>query len=512
MNQAKTIRPQEGYQMAVLSSPADIVISGGAAGAGKTFTLLLEMLRNKDVPNFGAVIFRRTYPMIKAEGGLWDASHKLYSSVAGAKPTESFMEWDFGASKLKFAHLQHEKNKFDWQGSEIPLIGFDELTHFSKATFFYMLTRNRSTCGVRPYVRATCNPDPDSWVAEFIEWWIDQETGCPIPERQGVVRYFMTDNDQYIWGDTADEVVDLGWHALERLVEGSGIDPKNFVKSVTFIGGSIFENKELLAVNPEYLGSLNSQPAEVRAQLLDGNWKIKITDKDIYDFHAFADVFTNEYVPHGKKYITADIAMKGSDRFVAFAWSGKRMIDFVIYDKSDGQEVVEAIKTMAKKHNVPNSNIVFDNDGLGAFINGRTATTGFIPNSKEFNNGGAPYPNPENPLKDRKGKILPENYANLKTQCYYRSGDAVARGEYYIPPEIANRKIDGKRTLKEAMIAERKAIKKGDRDNDGKWTLIPKSEMKVLNGGKSPDLFDGFMQREFFDLKRVGGKYVVANV
>jgi hypothetical protein len=51
---------------------------------------------------------------------------------------------------------------------ELPPIGFDELTHFSESQFFYMLSRNRSMCGVRPYVRATTNPDADSWVATFI--------------------------------------------------------------------------------------------------------------------------------------------------------------------------------------------------------------------------------------------------------------------------------------------------------------------------------------------------------
>lgn len=32
--QVTKIRPQEGFQMDFLSSPADIVIGGGAAGAG----------------------------------------------------------------------------------------------------------------------------------------------------------------------------------------------------------------------------------------------------------------------------------------------------------------------------------------------------------------------------------------------------------------------------------------------------------------------------------------------
>ena len=48
------------------------------------------------------------------------------------------------------------------------LICFDELTHFTAHQFFYMVSRNRSTCGVRPYIRATCNPDADSWVADFL--------------------------------------------------------------------------------------------------------------------------------------------------------------------------------------------------------------------------------------------------------------------------------------------------------------------------------------------------------
>ena len=76
---------------------------------------------------------------------------------------------------------------YDGQGAQVP--GFDELTHSTKSQFFYMMSRNRSMCGVRPYIRATCNPDADSWVAEFISWWIDQETGLPIPERAGKVRY-----------------------------------------------------------------------------------------------------------------------------------------------------------------------------------------------------------------------------------------------------------------------------------------------------------------------------------
>jgi hypothetical protein len=96
---------------------------------------------------------------------------------------------------LFFDYISRDGDVKKWQGSQICFIGFDELTHFSKYQFFYMLSRNRSICGVKPYIRATTNPESDSWVAEFISWWIDQDTGYPIKERSGKKRYFIRIGD-----------------------------------------------------------------------------------------------------------------------------------------------------------------------------------------------------------------------------------------------------------------------------------------------------------------------------
>lgn len=184
--------PQAGPQTMFMASSADIVIYGGAAGGGKTYALLLEALRHKDVKNFGAVIFRKNFTQITAEGGLWDASAKIFSQVPDAQQRKTpKLHWKFNAgAKLTFAHLDREEDLQAWQGTEIAYLAFDELTHFTKHQFLYMLSRNRSTCGIKPYVRATCNPDSDSWVADFISWWIDQDTGYPIRERSGVIRYY----------------------------------------------------------------------------------------------------------------------------------------------------------------------------------------------------------------------------------------------------------------------------------------------------------------------------------
>ena len=176
------IRPQRGPQENFLATPADVAIYGGAAGGGKTWGLLLEPLRHIENKDFGAVIFRRTYPQIRQEGGMWDESAKLYP-LLGAQPKESTLEWQFpSGARVKFAHMQYEQTRLDWQGAQIPLIEFDELTHFTKAQFFYMFSRNRSLCGVKPYIRAGTNPDADSWVAQLVEWWVDGNTGQAIPE------------------------------------------------------------------------------------------------------------------------------------------------------------------------------------------------------------------------------------------------------------------------------------------------------------------------------------------
>lgn len=270
---SRILRPQEGPQETFLSSPADITIYGGAAGGGKTFGLLMAPLRHKNVVGHGCVIFRKNFNQILAEGGLWDESNRMYSGIQGATSNTSRVLWQFkdklgrNCSKVSFAHLERDQDVHKWQGTQICDLCFDELTHFSKYVFFYMLSRNRSTCGVRPTVRATCNPDADSWVAEFIEWWIDQDTGYPIKERSGKIRWMIRRQEVIEWADTKEEL----WEKFNLQTE----DERNEPKSVTFVASTIEDNKILLETNPSYKANLKALSIVERERLLYGNWKIK---------------------------------------------------------------------------------------------------------------------------------------------------------------------------------------------------------------------------------------------
>lgn len=210
----------------------------------------MEALRHVHNPRYGAVIFRRESPQIRNEGGLWDESAHLYALVGG-QPRESVLEWRFpSGAKIKFAHLQLENDKLSWQGAQVPLIAWDELTHFTESQFFYLLSRNRSLCGVRPYVRATTNPDALSWVKDFLAPWLKADH--PDHAESGELRWFVRDGGQILWvpPGTPD------------------------AKSVTFVRASVFDNRILLEKDPGYLANLKALSLVDRKRLLDGDWEV----------------------------------------------------------------------------------------------------------------------------------------------------------------------------------------------------------------------------------------------
>jgi hypothetical protein len=157
-------------------------------------------MRHFGNPDFGAVYFRRLTTMITVEGGPWDTAQGLYSHVGGSFISNPTHRCSFrSGSKIEFRHLQYDNDVQDWQSSQIPLILFDELTQFSRKQFFYMLSRNRSVCGVRPYIRAACNPDPDSWVKEFIRWWLDDNGEFADQTKSGKIRWMVRNGDAIEW-------------------------------------------------------------------------------------------------------------------------------------------------------------------------------------------------------------------------------------------------------------------------------------------------------------------------
>jgi phage terminase large subunit-like protein len=265
----KTIKAQP-KQEAFLSSWADIVFYGGHAGGGKTFALLMEPLRHIYNRRFIATFIRRYYPDFTQPGGIIDESMELYPGV-GLTFKQQPMTWHGpGFGKISLRNIPDNYNEYRdaLAGMQTALLCLDQAEQLTADQFFFLLTRLRSTSGVQPYVRATCNPDPDSFLASFLSWYIDPATGLPIPERCGVVRYFVKVDDDVCWGHSPD-------YALSR-ARARGHNPKPVdVKSVTFIEAKLEDNQELMTKDPSYEANLRLQDRVTRERLIGGNWKIR---------------------------------------------------------------------------------------------------------------------------------------------------------------------------------------------------------------------------------------------
>lgn len=228
---------------------------------------------------------------------------------------------------------------------------------------------------------------------------------------------------------------------------------------------------------PEYIEGLQSiKDKATRERLLHGNWEYDDDPNALINYDAIIGLTINAHVlPSGHRYITADIAGQGSDLFVVVVWHGYIIREIITMAKSTGSEVVQTIKSAQTRHGVPNFNVCFDADGVGGGV------TGFIPGAYSFVNGSSP-------LK-YKGKA--ENYANLKSQCYYHLAELINEGSIYLQAEIATDKL-------EALRQELEYVKSANPD-DGKLRIIPKQEVKA-HLGRSPDYSDALMMRVFFDL------------
>ena len=163
------IMPQKGGQENMLSADVDILIGGGSRGGTKTYSLLLE--NNKDIynGNFKSMILRKEVDDL---ANIIDESRKIFQDFGEYNKSKSDMTWNLhsgGSIKFNYYSDNYEDFKIRFQGKQFSYIGIDEITHIEYNKFKYLLTCNRNAYRIRNRFWGTCNPDPDSWVAKFID-------------------------------------------------------------------------------------------------------------------------------------------------------------------------------------------------------------------------------------------------------------------------------------------------------------------------------------------------------
>ena len=204
-------------QAAFMRRCEDEALYGGAAGGGKSDALVIEALRQVDVPHYRGLIVRKTYPQLSE---LIDKTMQYYRpAFPKARYNASSHVWTFpSGAKIYFGSMFRTQDKYN-----------------------YLMSRNRPTGpGTVVYMRATANP------GGIGHGWVKARFITPAPPGTRMV-----------------QLVDV------KKPDGSVAKLR---RTRVFIPSTVFDNKKLLENDPGYLGTLASLPEAEKQALLYGDW------------------------------------------------------------------------------------------------------------------------------------------------------------------------------------------------------------------------------------------------
>ncbi len=242
-------QPNEGPQTDFLAANEREVLYGGAAGSGKSYSILADPMRYFGNSSFSGLLVRRTNDELREL--IWKSQELYPKAYKGAKWQEKKSQWVFpSGARLWMTYLEQEKDVLRYQGQAFCYIAFDELTqHPTPFAWNYMRSRLRSTDKSLPlYMRATTNPGGvgHGWVKRM---FID-----PSPENK------------------AFPATDIETGEILRFPKGHPQEGSTLFER-RFIPARLKDNPYLFK-DGQYEANLLSLPENQRRQLLEGDWSV----------------------------------------------------------------------------------------------------------------------------------------------------------------------------------------------------------------------------------------------
>lgn len=342
MSNVLTLAPASLKQELFLNSDADITLFGGAAGSGKSYTLLLTALKFMQHPRATGVIFRRNTKMLTNPGSIWHEAVAMYTGIYGDKLRVRHRDLEIifpHGAVLKFGHLQHASNIYDWKGAQLSFCAFDEASEFTEEMFVYLISRMRNAyVDYKPQLFATTNPDYNSFLREWIQDYYLDERGIPKAEMSGKKRYFFRQGNTMIWYNTADEA--------QRT---HGYSASSGIMSFTFIPATCIDNPPLLKAQPSYVTNLMALPRVEMERLLLGSWFARSESSGLFK-REWVETVDHPNIHANRRVRAWDLAFsKPSEQYPNPDWTRGVLIS---KDKTNMYTVEDVVSMRDRVHNV----------------------------------------------------------------------------------------------------------------------------------------------------------------
>lgn len=302
---------------------------GGAAGGGKSDTLLMAAAQYFDVPGYAALILRRTYADLALPGAIMSRSKEWWmGSDLDWNDTEKTWTSPNGAT-LTFGYLQYENDVYRYQSAEFQFIGIDESTQIEMWKLRYLLSRLRrpSTPPGDP-----ANDTPEQAKARRLSKVPLRMRSATNPGGRAHKDYKLRYVDRL---PDPEDPEDTPEKALARVFIPSKLDDNPHVDREAY-------KQALAGLDPR-----------TRKQLLDGDWSVREPGAWVYDDAQIAvakdlgrdmDALrrVNEIAPvGGQLHIAADF---GTHTHILILWplegGGWYVVKEVAYD---GYDITKAV-------------------------------------------------------------------------------------------------------------------------------------------------------------------------
>jgi len=253
-------------------------------GSSKSYVGLMRHLRWAHEPKYNGYCIRQHSNDLMKAGGLFQEAIGLYEKVypdIKIKIKDQMIVFPSGAS-VSFSHYENDAAGRKYQGLQLSNVFYDEATHANEAHIWWLISRLRGGGNPNPSIWLSCNPDPDSYLFDWVKWWLYPEGhpqyGIADPDKNGISRYILRIGGEMLWGDTPEELI---------LKYGKPDLPMNHPKQVKplefqVLLGTLKDNPTLMEEKPHYLGDLEALPEVEMRRLLLGDWTARETGSSFF--------------------------------------------------------------------------------------------------------------------------------------------------------------------------------------------------------------------------------------